>query len=97
MVLAPINLISIDERGVACIAGTKMKVRQIVIEKNVWGLSSEEIQGGHEHLSLAQIYAALAYYYEHKAEIDAEIEQSKQEVDRQRVQHPNPLTRAQLE
>lgn len=97
MVLAPINLISIDERGIAYITGTKMKVRQIVMEKNIWGLSSEEIQEGHEHLSLAQIYAALSYYYEHQAEIDEEIELSKQEVDRLRAQRQNTLTRAQLE
>ncbi len=28
----------------------------------------------HPHLSLAQIYAALAYYYEHQPEMDAEIQ-----------------------
>ena len=97
MILAPINLISTDERGVAFINGTKMKVRQIVIEKNDWGLTPEEIQRGHEHLSLAQIYAALSYYYEHKRIIDQEIERSKREVDSLRAQNPSPLTRETLE
>ena len=76
------NLISTDERGVAFITGTKMKVRQIVIEVNDWSFTPEEIQRGHEHLSLAQIFAALSYYYEHKHVIDREIEASKREADR---------------
>jgi len=57
MLATPSNRLSRDERGVAYIAGTKMKVRQIVVEKNVWGLTPEEIQQGHEYL-------ALAYYDE---------------------------------
>ncbi|MCX6049442.1 MAG: DUF433 domain-containing protein [Chloroflexi bacterium] len=96
MIAIPINLISKDERGVAYIADTKMKVRQIVIEKNVWGLTPEQIQEGHEHLSLAQIYAALAYYYDHKDVVDGEIRQAQQEIEELQVQHPNPLTRQEL-
>jgi hypothetical protein len=74
-----------------------MKVRQIVLEKKAWGLTPEEIQQGHEHLTLAQIYAALSYYYDHQAEIDAEIEQAKREVDHYRDQQPNPLSRSQFD
>ncbi len=97
MILAPINLISTDERGVAYLAGTRMKVRQIVLEKNAWGLSPEEIQRGHEHLSLAQIYAALSYYYENQAAVDEEIRAARQAVDALRAQHPNPLSRTDFE
>jgi len=97
MIVAPINLISMDERGIAYIAGTKMKVRQIALEKSVWGLSPEEIRQGHEHLSLAQIYAALAYYYDHKVAMDAEIEQARREVERLRAQTPNPIRREKFE
>lgn len=92
MIATPINLISLDERGIAYIANTKMKVRQIVIEKNVWGLTAEEIQQGHEHLSLSQIYAALAYYYDHQNEIDTEIERIAEEVEALRTQNPNSIT-----
>lgn len=94
--VTPMSLICTDKSGVAYIAGTKMKVRQIVLEKNVWGLTPEEIQEGHEHLSLAQIYAALAYYAEHQAKINAEIEQTTYEVEQLRAQQPNPLTRQDL-
>ncbi|MCP4165330.1 MAG: hypothetical protein GY759_05470 [Chloroflexi bacterium] len=43
------------------------------MEKSLWGLTVEGIQRGHGHLSMAQIYAALSYYYEHQNEVDAEI------------------------
>ena len=93
MVAAPINHITLDERGVAYIAGTRMKVRQIVSEKRGWGLTPEQIQEGHPHLSLAQVHAALSYYYDHQVEMDAEMDQVKQEVDELRACSPNPLTR----
>ena len=97
MILAPINLLGIDEQGIAYISGTKMKVRQIVIEKTVWDLTPEAIQRGHEQLSMAQIYAALSYYYEHQDAIDAEIADSKREIDAMRAENPNQATRAELE
>ena len=97
MVIESIALITTDEHGVANMAGTKMKVRQIAIEKNVWGLTPEEIQQGHEHLSLAQMYAPLSYYYDHKSQIDEEIDRAKQELEMWRAQYPNLLTREQLQ
>ena len=38
------------------------------------------------HLSLAQIHAALAYYYDHQAEIDAQMEQSLERYEQLRAQ-----------
>jgi hypothetical protein len=35
----------------------------------------------HPHLSLSQIYAALGYYYDHQAEFDQQIEQSRRQAD----------------
>ncbi len=71
--LAPIVL---DERGVAYIEGTRTKVRHVVLVKQTSGLSPEEVQQQLPHLTLAQVYAALAYYHAHRAEMDAEIQQS---------------------
>src|SRR5690349_13336772 len=80
MVAAPINLISTDERGIAYISGTRMKIRHIAIERMA-GLTPEQIQEQYAHLSLAQIYAALSYYYAHKEEVDTEIEESERQAD----------------
>jgi len=76
-----IEHICLDKRGRALIAGTTMKVEQVVLEKVAWGMSPEQIQEQHPCLSLAQIHAALSYYYDHKAECDAEIEKQAKRTD----------------
>jgi uncharacterized protein (DUF433 family) len=97
MVTAPINHIALDERGIAYISDTRIKVSHISIEKNVWGKTPEEIHQDYPHLSLAQIHAALAYYYDHQAEIEAEIAAADQYAEEMRAQQRNPLTRKILE
>jgi uncharacterized protein (DUF433 family) len=58
--------------GRPCIAGTGITVRRIAGWHNL-GLTPEEIAARIEHLSLAQIHAALAYYHANRDEIDADI------------------------
>ena len=67
------TLIELDEQGVAWVTGTKVKVIKVATDKLAHGSSPEEMYLQYPHLSLAQIYAALAYYYEHQAEFEAEI------------------------
>lgn len=67
------TLIELDEKGVAWISGTKVKVIEVALDKVAYGWSPEEIHFQHRHLSLAQIHAALAYYYEHQTEFDGEM------------------------
>jgi uncharacterized protein (DUF433 family) len=43
------------------------------------GLSVEEILDGLPHLSPAQVFASLAYYYDHQAEIERDIQESRVE------------------
>jgi uncharacterized protein (DUF433 family) len=59
-------------RGRPCIAGTGVTVRRIAGWHNL-GLTPEEIAAKIEHLTLAQIHAALAYYHANLAEIDGDI------------------------
>jgi uncharacterized protein (DUF433 family) len=59
MAAAPIYL-SLDERGVAYIAGTSMKIADIAIDSMTWGMTPQEIQENDPRLSLAQIYATQA-------------------------------------
>jgi len=75
MSTATVTHIEIDEHGVAWIANTKVKVIEVALDKIAHGSSPEEIHFQHPHLSLAQIHAALAYYYDHQTELDAEIRQ----------------------
>ena len=59
-------------KGWPCIAGTGVTVRRIAGWHNL-GLTPEEIAAKIEHLTLAQIHAALAYYQANLAEIDGDI------------------------
>ncbi|MCI0428718.1 MAG: DUF433 domain-containing protein [Nitrospiraceae bacterium] len=54
------------------IAGHRITVQHIVIWHERMGLSADEIASNHG-LSLADVYAALTYYYDHRQEIDAAI------------------------
>src|SRR5262245_61999094 len=97
MTTAPINHICLDERGIAFIGGTRIKVRHVAVERQAHGAPAEQIQEAFPHLSLGQIYAALAYYYDHQEQIDAEIAEARRYAEEMRAQNPNPLTREQLE
>jgi uncharacterized protein (DUF433 family) len=74
------TLIELDEQGVAWISGTRVKVIEVALDKLAHGSSPEEMAFQYPHLSLAQIHAALAYYYEHQRELDADIQRRWLEV-----------------
>jgi uncharacterized protein (DUF433 family) len=73
--------IEIDDDGVAWIDDTNVKVIEVAVDKLAHGSSPEEMHFQYPHLSLAQIHAALAYYYDHQAELDAEISRRRAEAD----------------
>lgn len=85
---APIFHIRTDDRGVAFIDGTGIKVKQLVSMHRGWGWSLEEIQRQLPHLSLGQVYTAFAYYYDHRPQIDAEIEDDQSDARRIADQFP---------
>ena len=53
----------------AYIVGTRVRVQDIVSDYERHGLSPEQIAREHPHLSLAQIHAALAFYFDHREAI----------------------------
>jgi len=73
--------IYLDDRGVAWIDDTNVKVIEVVLDRLAYGLSPEETHFQHPYLSLAQIHAALSYYYDHQDELDVEIERQLREVE----------------
>lgn len=60
----------------------RVRVAQIVIDYLAYGWSADEIHRQHPHLSLAEVHAAMGYYYDNQAEIDADISAELKEVDR---------------
>jgi uncharacterized protein (DUF433 family) len=59
--------------GRPCIAGTGVSVRRIAILRSMGETPEEIVESYAGHLSLAQVHAALAYYYANQAEVDADI------------------------
>lgn len=55
--------------GKPCIAGTRITVSDVVLMHLHLGQSIEQI-AGHYDIPLAALHAAMAYYYDHQAEID---------------------------
>jgi uncharacterized protein (DUF433 family) len=67
--------------GKPVIAGTRIKVEQIVVEYERLGWSPDEVIQAHPHLTLAQIHDALSYYYENAAEINAALRDGESLID----------------
>ena len=76
--------IRLDAQGVAWIDDTNIKVIEVVLDRLAYGWSPEEIHFQHADLSLAQIHAALTYYYDHQPTLDAEIACQERAVHRLR-------------
>ncbi|MHB2021502.1 MAG: DUF433 domain-containing protein [Candidatus Xenobia bacterium] len=78
--------IVLDNDGTAYIDGTSYKVRMLILDHLAHGWSPQELQWQHPDLTLAQVYSALAYYAEHRAEMDRDIEERLKKVDEVRAQ-----------
>jgi uncharacterized protein (DUF433 family) len=72
--------IELDADAEPIIARTRIKVRMIALDRIAHGWDAEEIQRHHPDLSLGQIYSALAYYSDHKEEMDRDIAERHQRV-----------------
>lgn len=64
--------------GRPSIRGTRIMVSNVAF-RHCRGESVDEMLEAWPHLSPAQIYDALAYYYDHRNEIDSEVELSLDE------------------
>lgn len=78
--------------GRPILAGTGVTVRRIVIWHKL-GLIPEEIVDRVGHLSLAQVHAALAYYYANRDAIDADL--AEEEADYEQLMREHYANRQQ--
>ena len=84
--------IALDDVGIPLIVGTTMKVIELILEQTAYGWSAEELHFQHPYLSLGQIHSALAYYWDHKDELDQDIERRQERVAELRRMTPqSPL------
>jgi uncharacterized protein (DUF433 family) len=78
--------VEVRENGKAYIQGTGYKVR-ILVEEYLSGMRPEDMEREHSRLTLSQIHGALTYYYDHKEEMDKEIEELDQLEKRLRAEY----------
>ncbi len=78
------------DKNIPFIAGTNTKVIELILNSKAYGWSPEELHFQHPHLTLGQIYSALAYYWDHQDEIEDDIERRLKLVDRIKQTTPRP-------
>ena len=70
--------------GKPCVAGTRIRVWDIHVWHNLRGQSPEQIISDFPQLSLADVHAALAYYLDHREEIQRQTKEAEEFVDAMR-------------
>jgi uncharacterized protein (DUF433 family) len=73
------------------IAGHRIRVEDVVVWHDRLGQSVDEIVSRFPQLSLADVYAALAYYHDHREEIDAQMEVDERFVEEMRRFYPSKV------
>ena len=77
--------------GKPCIAGSRIRVQDVYIWYELQRLSVDEIVSRFPQITMADVFAALAYYWEHRDEIQRQIAADEELVRRMREQHGSPL------
>lgn len=72
------------------IAGHRIKVSDVAIWHERLGMSADEIASEY-NLTLVQVYAALAYYFAHREEIDRDIAEGLAFADDLRRRTPSKI------
>ena len=62
----------------AYVTGTRVRVQDIAADHELHGLTPEQIAREYPQLTLAQVHAALSYYFDHREEVR---NQMKQDID----------------
>lgn len=83
-------LIARNDEGIPVIVGANTKVVQLVSFVRARDKAPEEVQEQLPHLSVEQIEAALAFYEDHRQEIDEDIERRIAEAERIREELGQP-------
>ena len=76
----------LDAQGRSWIDETNIKVIEVAQPHLAYGWSAETLHEQYPHLTLAQVYAALAYFYDHQEELESQIAAEEREVAALRAQ-----------
>ena len=62
----------------------RVRIAQIVMDYLAYGWSVEEMCRQHPYLGLAEAHSAMAYYFDNQEEIDSEISQKWEQVQKEK-------------
>ncbi len=79
------------------IDGHRITVENVAIWHERLGMSPDEIVSAYPSITLSDVHAALAYYYEHREQIDAAIRDGEAFVAQMKAQAPPSLLRQKLQ
>jgi uncharacterized protein (DUF433 family) len=74
------------------IDGHRITVKHIVLDHQRGGMSPNEIVSAYPSLTLSDVYAALAFYHDHRADIDADIDDDDDHYAEIEQQNPGTLS-----
>jgi uncharacterized protein (DUF433 family) len=75
------------------ITGHRIRVQDVVIWYEKLGMSTDEIVHNYPTITLADVYATLAYYWDNRDDIEQAIADEKSLADEFRRNHAGPLRR----
>src|ERR687885_1649192 len=78
--------IKLDARNVPVIEGTSMKIVELITSVKAYGWTPEELLESYPHLTLSKIYSALAYYWDHKQDLDADMQRRFEYAEKLRLE-----------
>jgi uncharacterized protein (DUF433 family) len=73
-----------------CIVGTRIRVQDVYVWHEINGMNADEIATEY-NLSLAQVYAALTYAFDHLDAIRQDIHESEKFIDELQQKYPSKL------
>ena len=83
--------------GRPCIAGTRIRVLDIYVMHELEGRTADEIVTAYPTITLADVYAALAYYFDHRQEIEDDYKAADAFIAAMRKKHgPGPLEASRM-
>ncbi len=77
--------------GRPCIAGTRIRVQDVFVWHELQGLTADEIVSRFPQLTMADVYAALSYYWDHRDEIQRDMQAESDLVIHLRQSSVSPL------
>lgn len=79
--------------GKPCIINTRIRVQDVYVWHELQGLSADEIVTRFPHITPADVYAALAYYWDHRDEIRSQMQEESAFVEALKQKGLSPLAR----